>query len=233
MSSSFQKTITSFIILLALLMLGCRIMKAQGPQRRLTIEEFLLSEHITSETLSIQGRYDGVLDSTRLIIKLKSNEYIIPIQILNNDLNAKKRFKSQRLRTGDSIITIGRSALIDIANKNLYRGLEKAIIQLVDTTEKKPSFKGGSADEFSKWVNNHLKYPKIAKENGVQGRVTLEFTIETDGRLTNARVLRGVDPSLDAEALRVVRKSPKWKPGEQRGKPVKVTYTFPVIFQLR
>ena len=147
MSSSLQKTITSFIILLALLMLGCRIMKAQEPQQRLTIEEFLLSEHITSETLSIQGRYDGVLDSTRLIIKLKSNDYIIPIQILNNDLNAKKRFKSQKLRTGDSIITIGRSALIDIANKNTYRGLEKAIIQLVDTTEKKPSFKGGSADE--------------------------------------------------------------------------------------
>lgn len=99
--------------------------------------------------------------------------------------------------------------------------------------EVEPSFKGGGADEFSKWVNSRLKYPEIAKENGVQGRVTLQFTVESDGRVTNVRVLRGVDPSLDAEAKRVVRSSPKWKPGMQNGEPVRVTYTFPIIFQLR
>ena len=74
---------------------------------------------------------------------------------------------------------------------------------------------------------------EIAKENGVQGRVTLQFTVEADGRVTNVRVLRGVDPSLDKEAVRVVSSSPKWKPGKQRDRAVKVTYTFPVIFQLR
>ena len=108
---------------------------------------------------------------------------------------------------------------------------EEAIpFQLV---EEKPSFNGGDANEFSKWVNSKLVYPEIAKENGVSGRVTLQFTVEADGRVTNVKVLRGVDESLDKEAVRVVSSSPKWKPGKQRDRAIKVTYTFPVIFQLR
>ena len=108
---------------------------------------------------------------------------------------------------------------------------EEAIpFQLV---EEKPSFQGGDANTFSKWVNGRLEYPEIAKENGVQGRVTLQFTVEKDGSVTKVKVLRGVDPSLDKEAVRVVSMSPKWKPGKQRDRAVPVTYTFPVIFQLR
>lgn len=108
---------------------------------------------------------------------------------------------------------------------------EEAIpFQLV---EQKPSFNGGDANEFSKWVNSKLVYPEIAKENGVQGRVTLQFTVNADGSVSNVKVLRGVDSSLDKEAVRVVSSSPKWKPGKQRDRAVKVTYTFPVIFQLR
>ena len=108
---------------------------------------------------------------------------------------------------------------------------EEAIpFQLV---EEKPSFMGGDANTFSKWVNERLVYPEIAKENGVQGRVTLQFTVETNGQVTNVKVLRGVDPSLDKEAVKVVSSSPKWTPGKQRDRAVRVTYTFPVIFQLR
>ena len=108
---------------------------------------------------------------------------------------------------------------------------EEAIpFQLV---EQKPSFQGGDANQFSKWVNSRLVYPEIAKENGVQGRVTLQFTVEADGRVTNVEVVRGVDDSLDKEAVRVVSSSPKWTPGKQRDRKVKVKYTFPVIFQLR
>ena len=108
---------------------------------------------------------------------------------------------------------------------------EEAIpFQLV---EEKPSFQGGDANQFSTWVNQRLVYPEIAKENGVQGRVTLQFTVEKDGTVTKVKVLRGVDPSLDKEAVRVVSMSPKWKPGKQRDRAVPVTYTFPVFFQLR
>ncbi|MFA7034595.1 MAG: energy transducer TonB [Bacteroidales bacterium] len=99
--------------------------------------------------------------------------------------------------------------------------------------EEKPTFMGGDANTFTKWVNGKLVYPEIAKENGVQGRVTLQFTVNADGSVSNVIVLRGVDSSLDKEAVRIVSSSPKWKPGKQRERPVKVTYTFPVIFQLR
>ena len=99
--------------------------------------------------------------------------------------------------------------------------------------EDKPGFQGRDANEFSKWVNQRLVYPDDAKKNGVQGRVTLQFTVGKDGTIRNVRVLRGIDPALDREAVRVVSMSPKWEPGKQRGEPVPVTYTFPVIFQVR
>ena len=99
--------------------------------------------------------------------------------------------------------------------------------------EQKPTFQGKDPNHFTKWVFSKIVYPEIAKENGVQGRVTLQFTIDTDGSIRNVKVLRGVDSSLDKEAVRVVSSSPKWQPGMQRNKPVKVKYTFPVVFQLR
>ena len=99
--------------------------------------------------------------------------------------------------------------------------------------EQKPTFNGGDANEFTKWVHQRIEFPEVARENGISGRVFLQFTIETDGSLTNIKVLRSVDPALDNEAIRVVSMSPKWSPGMQRDKPVRVTYTFPVNFQLR
>lgn len=102
----------------------------------------------------------------------------------------------------------------------------------VNVLDKQPTFLGGSANQFARWVAQRLVYPEIARENGVQGRVSLSFIIEKDGSLTNVRVVRGVDPALDKEAVRVVSMSPKWTPGEFNGKPVRVTMTFPVNFSL-
>lgn len=99
--------------------------------------------------------------------------------------------------------------------------------------EVKPTFNGESANAFSEWVNSELKYPEAAKAAGEQGRVTLQFTIGTDGVVSNVKILRGVSESLDAEALRVVSSSPDWGPGKVNGKPVPVTFTFPVVFKLK
>ncbi len=107
---------------------------------------------------------------------------------------------------------------------------EEIPFQLV---EDPPSFMGGTTDEFNAWVAQHIIYPEIAKENGVSGKVITQFTIAPDGSVTKVKVVRGVDPALDAEAIRVIKSSPKWTPGKQRGRPVKVSYTFPVVFQLR
>lgn len=84
--------------------------------------------------------------------------------------------------------------------------------------EEKPSFMGGDANEFTKWVYSKIVYPEVARENGISGRVTLQFTIESDGSLTNIKVLRGIDQSLDQEAVRVVSMSPKWTPGNRETK---------------
>ena len=101
------------------------------------------------------------------------------------------------------------------------------------TVEQKPTFNGRDANEFAKWVNSKLVYPEVAKENGVEGRVILQFTIGKDGRLQDVKVLRTPDESLAQEAVRVVSSSPKWEPGRQRDRAVKVSYTFPVIYRLR
>ena len=109
-------------------------------------------------------------------------------------------------------------------------GEEIIPFQLVET---KPTFQGGDANAFSKWVNSQLVYPDKAKEDKIAGRVVLSFKVDTDGTVRDVRVLRGAHEMLDAEAVRVVSASPKWEPGRQKGEPVAVTYTFPVIFQLR
>jgi TonB family protein len=105
-------------------------------------------------------------------------------------------------------------------------------VSFVDV-EVKPTFQGGNVNEFAKWVNEHLVYPESAKNAGVEGRMVIQFTVGKDGKLTDAKVLRGVNPDLDAEALRVVNSSPDWTPGYVKGEPVRVTYTFPIIYALR
>ncbi|HPJ55311.1 MAG: energy transducer TonB [Bacteroidales bacterium] len=99
--------------------------------------------------------------------------------------------------------------------------------------EEKPSFMGGDENTFTKWVHERIIYPEVAKENGVQGRVVLTFIVDADGYVKNVTVLRGVDPSIDKEAVRVVSSSPRWKPGRQRDRNVRVRYNFPLNFQLR
>ena len=96
-----------------------------------------------------------------------------------------------------------------------------------------PSFNGGNANEFSKWVAANMKYPEKCRQSKIQGRVTLQFTITEKGEVTDVRVLRGVDEELDKEALRVVSASPRWTPGKDKnGNIVPVSFTFPVLFQL-
>ena len=105
--------------------------------------------------------------------------------------------------------------------------------QIFIVVEDMPGFAGGSSDLFREYIAKNLRYPDIAAENGIQGRVFVNFVVEADGKVSNVRVVRGVDPALDKEAVRVVESSPKWNPGKQRGRPVRVQFTFPIIFVLQ
>ena len=109
---------------------------------------------------------------------------------------------------------------------------EESAQQIFTVVEKQPEFPGGTAELF-KYLNKAIKYPVIAQENGIQGRVICAFVVNRDGSVVDAEVLRGVDPSLDKEALRVIGTMPKWTPGKQRGKPVRVKYTVPITFRLQ
>ena len=100
-----------------------------------------------------------------------------------------------------------------------------------EVVEQMPQFPGGFA-EMMKYLANNIKYPSEAHKNGTQGRVTVQAIIDTEGRVTNTRVIKGADPYLDAEAIRVVSSMPKWSPGMQDGKPVNVKFTIPVMFRL-
>ena len=104
--------------------------------------------------------------------------------------------------------------------------------KVFDTVEQMPSFPGGQAALFQ-WLSSNLKYPVVAEDNGVQGRVIVTFVVERDGSITDVKVVKSVDPSLDKEAVRLVKSMPKWIPGKQKGEAVRVKYTVPVTFRLK
>lgn len=107
---------------------------------------------------------------------------------------------------------------------------EQTIFEVV---ENMPEFPNGGMAGLMQYLSKNIKYPTIAQENGTQGRVTVQFVVNKDGSIVDAKVLRGVDPYLDKEAIRVISSMPKWKPGMQRGKAVRVKYTVPVMFRLQ
>ena len=104
--------------------------------------------------------------------------------------------------------------------------------KVFDVVEQMPEFPGGQA-ALLKWIGDNIKYPAIAEENGIQGRVVCTFVVERDGSVTDVQVARSVDPSLDKEAKRVLTKMPRWIPGKQNGSAVRVKYTVPVTFRLQ
>lgn len=104
--------------------------------------------------------------------------------------------------------------------------------KVFDVVEQMPSFPGGPS-ALMQFLSENMKYPVVAQENGIQGRVVVSFVVERDGSITDVKVVRSVDPSLDREAMRVVKAMPKWIPGKQNGAPVRVKYNVPVQFRLQ
>lgn len=109
---------------------------------------------------------------------------------------------------------------------------EEVTEEIFVVVEQQPEFPGGQA-AMMKFLSDNIRYPVIAQENGIHGRVVCNFVVERDGSITDVQVLRGVDPSLDKEAIRVIQQMPRWTPGKQRGSPVRVRFTLPVVFRLQ
>ncbi len=109
---------------------------------------------------------------------------------------------------------------------------EPEVEEIFLIVEKQPEFPGGQA-ALMKYFSDNVRYPVIAAENGIQGRVVCQFTVWKDGSVSDVKILRGVDPALDREAIRLISNMPKWQPGEQRGKAVSCKFTVPVVFRLQ
>ncbi len=121
----------------------------------------------------------------------------------------------------------------DIAvNTNESEEKKEVANKVFDVVEQMPSFPGGN-EALMKFLSDNVKYPVVAQENGVQGRVVVSFVVEKDGSITDVKVVRSVDPSLDKEAARVVKSMPRWIPGKQNGAAVRVKYNVPVSFRLQ
>jgi len=133
---------------------------------------------------------------------------------------------------------------LEIEDMEADEQMEVEIVEVVEEVEEeeevfnfylledKPEFPGGEAGLY-KWIAQNTNYPEIAKDNGIAGRVFISFVIDKDGKVTEVKLLRGVDPYLDKEAIRVVKSMPAWKPGKQRGKNVKVSFQVPINFILK
>ena len=121
---------------------------------------------------------------------------------------------------------------VDIADLEEHvKVADESETKVFDVVEQQPEFPGGNS-ALMKYLNDNIVYPVVAQENGIKGKVTLKFVVNRDGLVSNIQILKGVDPSLDKEAIRVVQSMPKWIPGKQNGKAVNVYFTLPVTFQL-
>ena len=156
-----------------------------------------------------------------------------PVQVLSNLMNV---VKNDTKITTDLTFTEFDDETVFAPDVTSY-SVNGTVDGLVDDTpyikvENMPTFQGGDLNKFRSWVESRVKYPQVATDMGIQGRVTITFVIETNGTLSNIETLQTPDKSLSEETIRILKTSPKWTPGKQGGKTVRVKYTLPIVFKL-
>ena len=201
--------------------------------KTLKIEDDDELDAIFSDAFDVALEDDGV-DEEEIDALLKLRGIELPAL-------AKAAVDEAAAETADKAEEIVDAAAEQISEEAAKKAAEaaEAVEEVVEEEEipfilvqQKPSFEGGDASAFTKWVNSQIVYPQAAQAAGTEGRVVLKFKVGKDGTVQNVKVIKSVDPELDAEAVRVVSSSPAWTPGQQNGEPVAVSYTFPVIYKL-
>ena len=223
----------------------------------LTVQWFNPFLHILKKKLAevheFQADFDVLSSGTDIteyrVLLLSSQVGRIPeiSNSLHKSLTLKRFLKMENLT--QSKVRVGVVALLSVAILTLFsissfskgETLLADITQLQDTSKTlsfekadiKPKFQGGDESTFMKWMSTQLVYPEQAKKDTIQGKVIAQFIVSEKGKVENVKILRGVSDLLDKEAYRVISQSPQWEPAIKDGKPVKVVYTFPVVFKLR
>ena len=154
-------------------------------------------------------------------------KYVAPVVVDS----VKVEDQSKLMISDEQVTTTVNKEVVEVVEQKKEEVEEVKEEQVFVVVEEMPEFPGGEL-ALRKYIAKAIVYPTIAQENGIQGKVFVNFVVNKDGSVSNAKIARGVDPSVDAEALRVVSTLPKWKPGKQRGVPVRVSYTVPISFKL-
>ena len=229
-------------VLALLALTACLPAAAQGVRK--TADEFNKMSRNDTTLVILHGVATKVRENdSRGVLYLRDETgqaYIYGL--LDGRPGSKQSYPQMGIAPGDTLTIAGRRTVyngttIEMTGGHLLRKADgprhEEMMAKRREPDVKPTFRGHSdLSIFSEWVSKNLKYPKDAKDARIEGTVKLQFTVGTNGGVQEVEVLKGVYPSLDNEALRVVRSSPKWKPGIKDGKPIRVTYTFSVIFAL-
>ena len=213
---------------------------AQGIRK--TADEFNRMSRSDTSLVVLHGVVTRIRNTQRGTFYLKDGTgeaYIYGLVDGREGMN--QSFKQMNVAVGDTVTVSGRrtvynGTVIEMAGGHLLRKADgpdhAAEVQRAREPDVWPSFKGKGPEAFSSWVTAHLKYPKDAKAAHIDGTVRVKFVIGTNGGVQEVEVDQGVFPSLDAEAVRVVKSSPKWKPAIKDGRPIRMVYHLPVVFIL-
>ncbi len=155
-------------------------------------------------------------------------KYVAPVVVDSVKPDEEARF----MTADDAVETFVDAEVVEVIETVKEEIQEEAPQEVFVVVEEMPSFPGGDTELF-RFIYDNIKYPELAKENNIQGKVILRFCVTYKGTVDQVSVVRGVDPTLDEEAIRVIKMLPLWKPGKQGGKPVNVWYSVPISFQLK
>lgn len=215
----------------------------QANQKVAITTEVELSKIETKKQAKVEKKAPVKIEPPKPVEKVKSSiKFTAPVIKKDEDVKPEEEMKNQD-ELQKTKTTIG--AFNVVGNDEVGGEVLKAKEEIAqpeppkeeenkvfDMVEENPSFPGGQA-ALMQWLNANIKYPVIAAENGIEGRVIVQFVVSKTGSISDVRVVRGVDPSLDKEAVRVVNNMPNWTPGRQNGTTVNVRFTLPVTFRLQ
>ncbi len=206
------KTYSTILLEKEALRLDEVIVTAFGVERKRKIVGHTIVEFIYNNTIKVDAKQDN---NKQQVVKKPLKPKVVKKETLT--------IKQNRGTT----IEFADNDVRDVGEENIQ--VEEEVFCMV---EEMPSFQDGDLMKFLKYVQENLRYPEIAQEYGIQGKVYVRFTVAANGSIINPIIIRGVDPLLDAEAIRVIKTTPRWRPGKQRGKPVNVEFTIPLTFRL-
>lgn len=243
-----KRNIWSIIIVAlaaALLFLGLTVHRMAEPNRTVMNMQAVEVANIKKDKkdVKVEKRDPVKVEPERIIEKVKSSvKFTAPVIRKDNLVKEEDEIKLDEIEkstkaigalTVDGNDELGGEVLRikeEIAPPEPPKHVEDN--KIFEVVEQSPTFPGGTAALMS-WLSQNIKYPVIAAENGVKGRVIVQFVVEKDGSITDVVVVKSVDPSLDKEATRVIKNMPHWIPGRQNGSPVRVRFTVPVTFTLQ